>query len=143
MYTDVACICISLTESLSFAIDGFELSKVSIINNIASSSPALYRFLCVGAQGNRQLRLHVNTSGSLPDDPSSGMMPLHTINIQNYSAAIEVTIKTEDLPSLFVSTLTCSSTESGDNVYLILTSSKCIWCQQKFMICYFGYTIIW
>ena len=84
------------------------------------------RLLCVGAQYNRQLLLHASTSDLLPDESSSGMMPLYTINSQNYSAAIEVTIKTDDLPPLFVSILTCTSTESGDNVDLILTSSKCI-----------------
>ena len=120
---------ISVTEPLSFTIDGFELPNVSIINNFASSSTALYRLLCVGAQDNRQLLLHASTSGLLPDEPSSGMMPLYTVNSQNYSAAIEVTIKTDDLPPLFVSTLTCTSTESGDVVYLILASSKCVWCQ--------------
>ena len=118
----------AFTEPLSFTIDGFELPKVSIINNIASSSPALYRLLCVGVQNNRKLLLHANTSGLSPDESSSGMMPLYTINSQNYSATIEVTIKTDDLPPLFVSTLTCTSTESGDVVYLILTSSKSIWC---------------
>ena len=104
---------ISLTEPLSFTINDYELPTVSIINNI--SSPELHRLLCIGTEGNRELQLHVNTT-----DISGGM----PISSQNYSAAIEITIKTQNLSPLFISTLTCTSIESGEAVSLILTSSE-------------------
>lgn len=116
---------ISLTEALSFTINGFELPAVSIINNFASSSSGLHTLLCAGTEGNRQLWLHENTSGLSKSSPS-GMMPLYNIKSQNYSAAIEFIAETKNLPPSFISTLTCKSAESGETVSLILTSSEYI-----------------
>ena len=107
---------ISLTEPLSFTINGSELPTVSIINNYISLER--HKLLCAGTKGNRQLQLHVNTT------EISDLTPLYNISSQNYSAAIEITIN--KLPPLFISTLTCTSIESGETVSLILTSSEYI-----------------
>ena len=116
----VLCIFVLLIEPVSFTINDLELPAITIINNITSSGPNLYRLLCVGVQGNRQLQLHATELPEL----SSDVMPQYTLRIQNYSATIEVTIETQSLPSLFTSILTCTSIESGENVSLILTSSE-------------------
>ena len=107
------------TEPLSFTINGSELPTVSIINNYISLK--LHRLLCAGTKGNRELQLHVNTT------EISGLTPLYNISSQNYSAAIEISINTQKLLPLFISTLTCTSIESGETVSLILTSSEYIY----------------
>ena len=108
---------VSVTEPLAFIINGSEVSSEFIINTISSTNAELNRILCVGTEGNRQLLLHVITTNL------SGLTQ-YSINTQNYSAAIEITIKTQNLPILFKSTLTCTSIGSRENVSLIITHSE-------------------